>query len=65
MVNVVRDPGDVLLSYYRFFSGRVLDPRDESSAVLDGLNRRIEADERVDRLLLTVRDGIFLLRKRP
>lgn len=58
-------PGGALLIDNALWSGRVLDPRDESSAVLDGLNRRIEADERVDRLLLTVRDGIFLLRKRP
>lgn len=57
-------PGGVILVDNALWSGRVLAPSDPSSRALDRLNRRIERDQRVDRLLLTVRDGMFLVRKR-
>lgn len=57
-------PGGVVIVDNALWSGRVLDPQDPSSAAIDDLNRHIENDERVDRLLLTVRDGMFLARKR-
>lgn len=57
-------PGGVILIDNVLWSGRVLDPQDEATIAIDTLNRKIEQDERVDRVLLTVRDGIFLIRKR-
>lgn len=57
-------PGGALLIDNVLWSGRVLSPEDDSSRAIDALNRKIETDGRVDRLMLTVRDGIFLLRKR-
>lgn len=58
-------PGGVLLVDNALWSGRVLDPgEDESAAALDALNRKIETDERVEGVLLTIRDGIFMVRKR-
>ena len=57
-------PGGVILVDNALWSGRVLDPGDSASASIDALNRHIETDERVDRVLLTVRDGMFLVRKR-
>jgi caffeoyl-CoA O-methyltransferase len=58
-------PGGVLLVDNALWSGRVLDPgEDESARAIDELNRTIESDSRVEGMLLTVRDGIFLVRKR-
>lgn len=57
-------PGGVILVDNALWSGRVLDPQDDSTRAIDALNRKIEADPRVDRVLLTVRDGMFLVRKR-
>jgi caffeoyl-CoA O-methyltransferase len=46
-------------------SGRVLDPGDSSSAqAMAALNDRIVADERVIAVLLTVRDGVTLIRRK-
>jgi caffeoyl-CoA O-methyltransferase len=44
--------------------GRVLDPQDESDRVIDDLNAALVADDRVDVVLLPVRDGVSLARKR-
>ena len=57
-------PGGVIVVDNALWSGRVLEPEDESDAAIDALNRKIEQDDRVDRVLLTVRDGMFLVRKR-
>jgi caffeoyl-CoA O-methyltransferase len=48
------------------WSGRVLDPDDDSEATrsIVELNDRIVIDERVVAVMLTVRDGITLLRRR-
>lgn len=46
------------------WSGRILDPQDEDSRVIDALNRRMQSDPRVDNVLLTVRDGVHLARVR-
>jgi caffeoyl-CoA O-methyltransferase len=44
--------------------GEVLDPQDEGSRVMADLNARWAADERVVATLLTVRDGVTILRHR-
>jgi caffeoyl-CoA O-methyltransferase len=46
------------------WSGRVLDPQDESTKRIVELNEKIAADERVVAVQLTVRDGITLIRRR-
>jgi caffeoyl-CoA O-methyltransferase len=46
------------------WSGRVLDPQDEHSQAIAGLNDAIAADERVIAVQLTVRDGVTLVRRR-
>ncbi len=43
--------------------GRVLDPQDEGTKAVDALNKRIRNDQRVENVLLPVRDGIMLVRK--
>jgi caffeoyl-CoA O-methyltransferase len=46
------------------WSGKVLDPRDEETKAIHALNERVRRDPRVDHALLTVRDGVLLVRKR-
>jgi caffeoyl-CoA O-methyltransferase len=59
-------PGGLLVLDNMFQGGRVLDPqrRDESSVAIRELNDRIIADERVDAVLLAVRDGVMVARRR-
>ena len=56
--------GGVIVIDNVLWSGKVLNPSDESDHAICALNDRVSKDERVDRVLLTVRDGIFLIRKR-
>jgi caffeoyl-CoA O-methyltransferase len=47
-----------------FYSGEVLRPHDLPSRSIAQVNQRIARDERVDNVMLTVRDGVQLVRKR-
>ncbi|HET8653137.1 MAG TPA: class I SAM-dependent methyltransferase [Gaiellaceae bacterium] len=48
------------------WSGRVLeDDGDESTRAVKVFNDHVAADERVEQLMLTVRDGVTLIRRRP
>src|ERR1051325_9075401 len=44
-------------------SGRVLDPRDSATTIVDALNQRLRNDPRVENVLLPFRDRIMLVRK--
>ncbi len=46
------------------WSGRVLDPKDESDHAICAFNDLVTADPAVDKVLLPIRDGVFLIRKR-
>ncbi len=46
------------------WSGRVLNPVDASDRAIHQFNERIKNDARVEAVLLTVRDGIYCIRKR-
>lgn len=46
------------------WSGRVLDPKDDSDRAIVAFNDHIARDERVSQVILTVRDGVMLIRKR-
>jgi len=46
------------------WSGRVLDPADDTTKVIAALNDMIAADERVVAVQLTIRDGVTLIRRR-
>ena len=61
-MELVRPKGLIVLDNM-LRSGRVLDPHDEATKSVDGLNKRIREDERVENVLLPVRDGIMLVRK--
>ena len=57
-------PGGVLAVDNVLWSGRVLDPRDEETRAIHELNERARTDQRVEHVLLTVRDGVLIARKR-
>ena len=46
------------------WSGRVLDPPDETTKLIAALNDKLAADHRVVAVQLTVRDGVTLVRRR-
>jgi caffeoyl-CoA O-methyltransferase len=45
------------------WSGEVLDPTDDDAKAIVGFNQHVAKDERVRHVMLTVRDGIMLIRK--
>ncbi|MDI6100126.1 class I SAM-dependent methyltransferase [Actinoplanes sp. NEAU-A12] len=57
-------PGGLLVLDNVLRGGRALDPVDESDRAIAGLNDHIVTDERVDVVMLPVRDGVTLVRKR-
>jgi predicted O-methyltransferase YrrM len=57
-------PGGLLAVDNVLWSGRVLDPRDEETRAIHELNERARTDPSVEHVLLTVRDGVLLARKR-
>lgn len=57
-------PGGFILLDNTLWSGRVLDPKDKDSLAIDAVNQRIARDGRVENVLLTVRDGVQLVRKK-
>jgi caffeoyl-CoA O-methyltransferase len=57
-------PGGLLVADNVLWSGRVLDPKEPSDLAIAAFNARVTGDSRVEKVLLTVRDGILLVRKR-
>jgi caffeoyl-CoA O-methyltransferase len=44
--------------------GRVLSPRDQDARTVAALNDRIQKDERVENVLLPIRDGVMVAYRR-
>ena len=57
-------PGGIILIDNVLWGGAVLAPSTADDLAITTLNDLIAKDERVDRVLLTIRDGLFLVRKR-
>jgi len=57
-------PGGFILADNALWYGRVLDPQDEDSRAVADFNELVKADNRAEQLFLTIRDGIYLIRKR-
>jgi caffeoyl-CoA O-methyltransferase len=57
-------PGGLLLLDNVFLGGDVTNPRDERTRIMNELNDRVTADERVDSVMIAVADGLTLVRKR-
>ena len=45
-------------------TGRILDPRDANDRATAAFNERVQADPRVTNVLLTIRDGVMLIRRK-
>lgn len=56
--------GGLILIDNMFRSGRVLDPKTSDCKAVHGLNESIHQDERVENVLLTIRDGVQMVYKR-
>jgi caffeoyl-CoA O-methyltransferase len=57
-------PGGLMVLDNMLRDGRVLDPESDDDRAIHGLNQALVADDRVDVVLLPVRDGVSLARKR-
>ncbi|HEX6260705.1 MAG TPA: class I SAM-dependent methyltransferase [Woeseiaceae bacterium] len=57
-------PGGILIFDNMLWSGNVVEPKDDTARAIAALNETITRDGRVENILLTVRDGIQLVRKR-
>ncbi|MGC2235449.1 MAG: class I SAM-dependent methyltransferase [Pyrinomonadaceae bacterium] len=57
--------GGIVLADNVLWSGKVLhaENEDENTQALHEFNKKIQADERVSNILLTVRDGLMMIRK--
>jgi caffeoyl-CoA O-methyltransferase len=57
-------PGGLILLDNMLQSGRVVTRENESAQIIDDLNRRIRADERVDMAMTISSDGLTFVRVR-
>jgi caffeoyl-CoA O-methyltransferase len=57
-------PGGLILVDNTLWSGLVLKPHDRESIAIDALNKRIAKDPRVENVLLTIRDGLQVVRRK-
>ncbi len=57
-------PGGLLVADNTLWSGKVLEPRAETDVALVAFNQHVLNDARVERVLLPVRDGMMLARKK-
>ncbi|MDZ7714989.1 MAG: class I SAM-dependent methyltransferase [Balneolaceae bacterium] len=63
LIMPILKPGGILVVDNVFWDGSVLNPNDEKSKAIDRLNKKIAADDRVEQVMITVRDGLSLVRK--
>ena len=57
-------PGGLIVVDNVLWSGRVLNPKEPSDHAIHRFNQKIAGDHRVEKVMLTIRDGVSLLRKR-
>jgi len=56
--------GGLILADNALWYGRIFDPKDEDSRAMADFNELVKADKRAEKLFLTIRDGIYFIRKR-
>lgn len=56
--------GGLIVADNTLWSGRVLNPQAESDHAIVAFNEKVAKDERVERVQLTLRDGVTLIRKK-
>ncbi len=56
--------GGIIMADNVLWSGKVVDnERDEDTLALDRYNKKIQNDDRVENLIVSIRDGIMIARK--
>ena len=61
-MRILRNGGLILADNALWF-GRIFDPKDDESRAMRNFNDLVKADNRAEKLFLTIRDGIYLIRK--
>jgi caffeoyl-CoA O-methyltransferase len=56
--------GGLILADNALWYGRIFDPQDDDSRAMADFNELVNADNRAEKLFLTIRDGIYVIRKR-
>ena len=62
-MRILRD-GGLILADNALWYGRIFDPKDDESRAMADFNELVKTDGRAEKLFLTIRDGIYLIRKR-
>ena len=57
-------PGGLIVVDNVLWSGRVLNPQETSDHAINRFNQKVSCDHRVEKVMLTIRDGVSLLRKK-
>lgn len=57
-------PGGLIVADNVLWSGKVLDPKEPSDLAIVAFNQLVQADPRVEAVMLTVRDGVTIARKK-
>lgn len=57
-------PGGLLVFDNALYHGEVLNPISKDAKIIHALNKQVQADSRVEQVMLTVRDGVLLVRKK-
>jgi caffeoyl-CoA O-methyltransferase len=61
-MRILRNNG-LILADNALWYGRIFDPQDEESRAMADFNELVNADKRSEKLFLTIRDGIYLIKK--
>lgn len=56
--------GGLVIADNVLWSGRVLDPKDDDDRAIVAFNKHVRSDDRVEHVMLSVRDGLMLATKR-
>lgn len=62
-MRILRNGGFILADNALWY-GRVFDPKDEESRAMADFNEMVNSDSRAEKLFLTIRDGVYVIRKR-
>ena len=62
-MRMLRNNG-LILADNALWYGRIFDPQDDESRAMADFNEMVNADKRAEKLFLTIRDGIYVIRKR-
>ena len=63
-MRILRKGGLILVDNVLWY-GRIFNPQDEDSKAVAAFNEEVNGDARTEKLFLTLRDGLYLIRKTP